>query len=539
MYRVLIADDEDYVRDLLVKNIRSSSLEIEVVAVADDGKAALRSALMLEPDIVVTDIAMPFMNGLELIRELQSAGIHSKYVVISGYDEFEYAKQAISLGVKDYLLKPFLPRELTGVLQKIIEELDSQKTLQQNMSLLKEQAVLRAGLAREKALKELLKSRENCGAAGKECAELGLILSGNFYMAGVVSVTGGSWDFRRQENVEEFLMLLGEGYLPPQIRMYAVSFDGVQLAAVWCTDLVREEEFLCFLRNGLEKITASLEKYYHIQFRCALGRPYENYTDLELSYREAMAVWRGTLTEEKPVQLYGEENGKREEAPNSGQIREWKNQIRHAVRGGQSSEARTLLQGLMKCYASLANKKNDYISVSVGELVYAIQNDLEQAGYDREATEPLSSMQDRINYGSLMDMKAMLETYITKCCQVVAANSEETRAEAVVKEVKLLIEDHLDNAEIDLEWLAARVHFSASYVRQIFKQHTGESVGEYLIRKRMERAGMLLQKTNMRILEIARECGYDNQRYFASSFKKFYGCTPTEFKKAVEEEKLY
>lgn len=539
MYRVLIADDEDYVRDLLVKNIRSSSLEVEVVAVADDGKAALQSALLLEPDIVVTDIAMPFMNGLELIRELSAAGLHSKYVVISGYDEFDYAKQAISLGVKDYLLKPFLPKELTEVLWKIIKELNSQKTLQQNMSLLKEQALMRAGLAREKALKGLLKNKECSRDTEGDCAQLGLELSGNFYLAGVVSLTGGSWDFGSQENVEEFLMLIKDGYLPPQIRMYAVSFDGVQLAAVWCADTEKEADFLRLLRAGLGKIMASLEKYYHIQFRCALGRPYENEMDLEVSYREAMAVWRGTLTAENPIQFYGEESGKKEEAPSSGQIREWKNQIRHAVRAGQSGEAQNLLQGLMKSYASLANKKNDYISVSVGELVYAIQNDLEQAGYDREAAEPLSSMQDRITYGSLMDMKEMLEAYIAKCCQAVAANSEETRAEAVVKQVKLLVEDHLGDGDVDLEWLAAHVHFSASYVRQIFKQHTGEGVGEYLIRKRMERAGRLLQKTNMRIQEIAEECGYDNQRYFASSFKKFYGCTPTEFKKAVEEDQLY
>ncbi|HBC99748.1 MAG TPA: hypothetical protein DC053_11020 [Lachnoclostridium sp.] len=181
MYRILIVDDEDYVRDLLVRNIQNSGLEVDVVAVAGDGEEGLRGALQNKPDIVITDIAMPFMNGLELIRRLQEAGLYSKNVVISGYDEFDYAKQAISLGVKDYLLKPFLPREMIDVLAKVIQELDSQKVLLQNMSLLKEQAVSRAGLAREKALKALL--------MGKECGEEpDFILEGRFYAAGVIRI---------------------------------------------------------------------------------------------------------------------------------------------------------------------------------------------------------------------------------------------------------------------------------------------------------------------------------------------------------------
>ncbi len=97
MYRIMIVDDEDYVRDLLVKNIRGSSLAVEVVAVAGDGKEALKSALLLKPDILITDISMPFMNGLELIKEMQKASLLSKYVVISGYDEFDYARQLFPL----------------------------------------------------------------------------------------------------------------------------------------------------------------------------------------------------------------------------------------------------------------------------------------------------------------------------------------------------------------------------------------------------------------------------------------------------------
>ena len=124
-YRVLIADDEIFMRNLLEKSLKTSGLPIQVAAVAGDGREALKMALEVLPDIVITDIEMPFMNGLELIGALKDRDIKTKNVIISGYDQFDYARTAISLGVTDYLLKPFMPKELIATFEKIIRELDS------------------------------------------------------------------------------------------------------------------------------------------------------------------------------------------------------------------------------------------------------------------------------------------------------------------------------------------------------------------------------------------------------------------------------
>ena len=148
-------------------------------------------------------------------------------------------------------------------------------------------------------------------------------------------------------------------------------------------------------------------------------------------------------------------------------------------------------------------------------------------------------IQERLRFSSLSDIRGLLQQYIENCCQQVSKQLKENKTESLVKQIKMLIDNNLKNEEADLEWVALQMHFSISYVRQIFKQQTGEALGEYLIRKRMEKAGKLLQKTGLNIQEVAEECGYSDQRYFARSFKKFYGCTPTQFKKAVEKEGLY
>ncbi len=685
-YRLLIADDEVYVRDLLVKNVRDSDADVEVVAVAGDGKEALEAAKVWKPNIIITDIAMPFINGLELIKELQKIGISSKNIIISGYDEFEYAKQAISLGVTDYLLKPFLPRELIikelqkigisskniiisgydefeyakqaislgvtdyllkpflpreliEVLKKSTEELDNQKILNQNMNLLKEQVKSHVSLAREHFLKEVLENgiKESSDTLEK-AKELELNLKANYYIAGILRFQGG-WEFETQEKVEEFLMLIGKGYFALGLNIYAVGIDKTQLAILICGETSDERGFCQLVQMGLEKISASMEKYYHTILFCGLGAVKKSISDLKYSYQEALCVWRSTLDirKEKKVRFYKassqilQEHVEHTNAAN--EIREWKNRIRLAVKAGHQDEALALLSGLMKSYVSIANHKTEYIGVSIGELIYALANDMEAEGYERERPEEIFEFEDKMKYGSLMDLKEILESYIKKCCQSIETDSGQTRANAMVKQVKfefedkmkygslmdlkeilesyikkccqsietdsgqtranamvkqvkmlletnlknpkidlewaaqnvhfkkccqsietdsgqtranamvkqvkMLLETNLKNPKIDLEWAAQNVHFSASYVRQAFKQITGEGFGEYLIRKRMEKAGMLLQKTEMRIQDIAAECGYDNQRYFASSFKKFYGCTPTEFKKVVQEENLY
>ena len=145
-----------------------------------------------------------------------------------------------------------------------------------------------------------------------------------------------------------------------------------------------------------------------------------------------------------------------------------------------------------------------------------------------------SRMKEQITNSSLLDIQAVLKEYIARCCRLVVANQEKYQADRIVESVKYLIERNLDFENLTLEWLSAQLNFSANYVRQVFKQKTGESFMEYQIPKRMEKAGSLLKDTDMMIQDVAKACGYSNQRYFASSFKKYYACTPTAFKTMME-----
>lgn len=535
MYQILIVDDEERVRDLLAKNISKLPLEVEVAAVASDGREALELAIQLKPDIVITDIAMPFLNGLELIRKMRENGIESKNLIISGYDEFDYARQAIALGVQNYLLKPFLPKDIKNELEKIIRELDSQRVLLQNMEMLENLAQSRNALMRETVLKDILEGSQEKMDLWKDS---GIRTDASWYVAGILKLEQSKWDFANQNKVEEFLEMIRDQYFSPELSMDAVSFDKKSLAVLWSANGIHADIAQKRIVEGLTHIQQSLKKYYQIRLTGALGSSYCTLKEVCQSYREAQSVWRGMVDVCDKIKIYQKEEKEKQqnlESETKNQIRFWKNQIRLCVRTGQQQEALSNLTGLIKSYAALADKKNDYICASVAELIYDIQNDMEKANHKREYEQALEMTERRLRYGSLADMKELLEESIIRYCSIASSSLEETKAENVTELIRNLIDVNIGYAGMDQEWIASQIHFSTSYIRQVFKQILNETISEYIIRKRMELAGRLLKNTPLKIQEIAQECGYEDQRYFASSFKKFYGCTPTEYKRIVEE----
>lgn len=531
MYKVLIADDETFVRNLLEKNLQASGLPIEICASAGDGEEALQKALETHPDILVTDISMPFKNGLDLIRELQEQGIVAKNIIISGYDEFDYARTAISLGVTDYLLKPFMPKELTNVVEKIVRELDGQKALNQNLQMLIKQADQNVSLNRERILKEVLEGRR---IAESEIERLGFFPEKEIacYISSILTLKGAMEQFGFTEKVDEFIKLIQSGYFSEKLNIQAVKLEPNKLVICFCEKSRNESEFMEKLTSGLKNFSKSMEQYYDIVPYVTLGRVYKTVSGLRSSYLDALETWKDALNPEKKIRIYGEK--KQEEACYQGEIstklRTMKSCIRGAVCNGNEAEALSLLKQLMVLYTSVSNKGGDYIFISAGELIFGIADDMEKSGCGRLDKEDIPQLKAHMTAGSLLEIHELLEEYIRKCCIRVKVNLSASRSEVAVHLIQSYIEEHLKDSMLSVEDAAELVHFSVSYLREIFKDVTGESFNEYLIRKRMEKAGELLRNTSMKIVDIAEQCGYDNQRYFSSSFKKFYGCTPTEFK---------
>lgn len=540
MLKILVVDDEIPMRDLVAQVIARRETEFQVVGVAGDGAQALELARRTCPDIVITDIYMPVCGGIEFLQRAQAEGLRFKTIIISGHDEFECAKKAIFLGVTDYLLKPFLPSELFDVMEKIRTEMERQRMLEQNMAALRSLVDQQQRLLGEKLYAQLargtLRSEPPQGSREAELFDFGA----KFFCAGYFcdrQLNGHPvWDAARDE---ELMGLLTE-YFDSSVTLHSARMNETQTALLFSGGGESEETFLLNLRSGLSRCQTSLKKHCDIQLRCAIGSVRRDWRQLCESYEEARAAWRLQMKSEQMLLVYGENAAKpHDEAGDATkQIRQLKTHILFEIGVGNREKALERLDALMKCYAALSSKKSDYIFISAGELVYAISGELEEryGAVDDTMMREIEGARQKAEFSSLMEMKEAMERFVSACCLWVQERNDAGRGVRLIEQVTSLIDAQLGNPDLSLEMVAGRFNFSPHYIRQIFKQHHGEAFSDYVIRKRMERAGTLLRTSGMLVQDVALACGYANQRYFASSFKKYYGQTPTDFKQALERK---
>lgn len=534
MYRIIIADDEEYVRELLAKNINQSQSDFQVIGKAENGQAAIKLVEELKPDILITDICMPLVSGLELIQQIQELGQPVKTVIISGYDDFAYAKQALSLGVTEYLLKPFSPEELYEVLDKIKAELERQKTLMNNIEEMKSQIEDNRHLQQEQVLRKLLQKGWRKELVAEEAQKAGISLTAGYVGVGILRIYQNMKD--QEKDMKDFLNVIKDTYFHKNCRTYLTRLRERQLAVLFLGDFKNIQSFRRAIKEGLTDIGESMERYYDLKTTCIIGGIYQEWERIPDSYQDALSVWRGTLENPETVIFYEDEllhvtsHKESFERP-----REAEQQLLIHIQMGREDKAEECLYEILRYYEGMDVQLSDFVSLSLVELVFQISATLTKVGGQAwEDENVVEYLREHFAYGSLRDAQEALQAYVHKCCRRFAEVNEK-QGDRIVFQVKELIEQNLDNEDFSLEMASGKLFFSQNYVRQIFKQITGESFMEYLIRRRMETAGVLLKNASMKIQEVAARTGYSNQRYFASCFKKYYGCTPTEYRNQIEQ----
>jgi two-component system response regulator YesN len=538
MYRIIVADDEEYVRDLLVKRINQSESPFEVIAVASDGQEAFDLVKNRKPDVLITDICMPKVTGLDLIKMVNDLDQSIKTVVISGYDEFSYVKTALTLNVKDYLLKPFSQEELFAVLDKIMGEFESQANLLHNMESMQNQIDKNLVYEQERYLLQVLQNVISEDKLLEESRKVKLDISADFYCVGVLKTplmqNKQKSNLQNYEKIEEVFEVVKDAYFNANLKSYVINENNRHLIIIFCGSYSNQMLFHKSIQDGIEKINESMERYYNIKLWCALGNAYPEWTQISISYKEAMMVWKGFLNQKNSTLLYKDQQN-REQTSDITTVqrpKELEKSLLLYIQMSRKEKASEILNEMLEYYASFPADMMEFVSISLVDLVFTISNALMKASGDIRVWEDegiIEYLKQHFLNGSLMEAKVVLEDYIVKCCEQFSIINK-NQSDKIVYNIKMLIEKNIDNEEFNLESASTQLFFSHNYVRQIFKQKTGEGFIEYLTRRRMETAEGLLKNTSLKIQEIANSTGYSNPRYFASSFRKYYNCTPTEYR---------
>ena len=527
MYRILIADDEGIMVESL-KTIISRQFSDCEIETAKTGRTAIEQAELFKPDIVLMDIQMPGLNGIEAMKEIRTFNSTALFYVLSAYDKFEYAKEAISMGVERYLMKPVTKSTVIEIITEAIGKVDQlrRKRMEQIQTQEKLETIIpvvengfvsamllqddwqEAGyykqlldIPEDYAYVMLFKFGTNMGD-GRIGSSVGLS----------VKVQGLMAEFRAV--VKSFLRcIIGQ-----------LSADKVVVVIPCAGSVIDYDERVRIIETA-ESIADRLEMRLHVNFRAGIGRVRE-LSLLKASYLEATQALREgdeRVVHAGDIISRGEYEG---DFPADTE----KAMFRMLGRGDEEEmkqQANQFFDWMVRRYPG----SRDNIRLKVLEFVLAAEKDAFQEGavnYGFEFRENyLTEVMAIEDYELLRDW--FLDK-MTKACESIR-NRRNNQSETVVSKARTFIQENYCK-DISLDDVSREVNVSPYYFSKLFKEEAGENFIEYLTRLRMEKARQMLAQTTASIKEISMSVGYTDPNYFSRIFKKQTEMTPREYREA-------
>jgi len=540
MYKVLLVDDEAHIRYGIAEGIDWPSLGLRLEAMAANGREALRLAETVRPDLILFDIQMPYMNGLEFAKHARRMLPDCIMIVFTGYEQFDYAQEAIRLGVKEYLLKPVSPRELTEALEAAAREITERKEKETFIANLHQQVEASVPLIREKAIRDYVHRSISVRELRSQEAFLQLswpsdkffsvVVRLNGYLKGADQVRDVQLTLFAVKNImEELIEDFGCGvcYIENDSLIEAMICLNPE-AAVRLQEPLNEQA-----RHLSERIGDKLEEYLKIGVAAAAGKVYLGLEQLPFSYREAlsgaMRPHSDRLNAESEVWLGGEDAGEGdwEYPPDKEQA------LLQALQSGDSAVYR-LADSLMAAVGERPPEAQRQAARQLAERIYETATHLlDRLGIEGDlpvspACSPIPEEMPESDW--LAALTKEVQRFIGQCADL-AVKSQGPTYRHEIEKVKSVI-DRRYHEPLKLKDLAESVYMNPNYLCTVFRSEVGESIHQYVTRIRMERAKLLLSVSTLKIFEVAEQTGYSSTQYFSHAFKKYAGMSPVEYRES-------
>lgn len=533
MYRILLVDDEILVRDAIKENIDWKSLDCELVGDCENGKQAAEFVQEHPVDIVLTDILMPYMDGMELSRFLHDNYPEIVIVIFSGFGEFEYAKKAIQYNVSEYLLKPVTAMELTGVIEKMKEKVDQQRLEKKKIDKLaqnSEKYRKNAQMIRSKNIEALVNCTTDVNASIGRLKEMGIDISAISYRVALfdIDLYSGMYELDTEKRQESALMAFVLFNISDEIvtrEEAGIAYQegnnrvGILFQEKWSRNFTEKTREIC------REIQEKTKEVMGFDVSMGIGRWVRKPEELIRSHDMAAQTLQyryflgGNLLidmeEEHPVQ---------EIAIDKDLLR-----LKEAMKTGQKDEIYRALSDIEDAIRHALMEKSR-ACMYLQQVIRTMDS----------ACEDVSADMKRVREGRDELLREVTEQkFFDEACAVVQKHTD--RVVAILSEMNTssserqarlaidYIQKNYMDPDLSLNSICSYLNISTSYFSTIFKEETGETFTEVLIRTRMEKAKELLENTTMKNYEIAEKVGFSDPHYFGISFKKMTGCTPTEY----------
>ena len=548
MLKIFLAEDEVVVRETIKRMIPWEELGFELVGEAADGEMALPLLIRQQPDLLITDIKMPFMDGLTLARLAKKEIPGLKVVILSGYDDFNYAKQAIGIGVEDYLLKPITKNALIERLSEIRSRYEHEKTQKEYYEKFQREMQAYEKNSSRDFFEALVGGSMDMMEVYKRAEKLGLDIVAEAYNVLIFTMNcdedfsgqrdeNSSWEAESLELLENFFAGHSSAMLfRSNIFSYGVLLKGQR-------ETIEENTRACV--DEIRKILSRQDG--RREWFLAVGQSVERLSQIQKSYHTASRAFSQRYLYDENILYYDEmetmehPGGQAETEDNAYLQKVDVNALNPAIlqkflSNGLQEETENFVKDYFYAIGQEPMESlvfRNYVILNVRFSVISFikglgcdTNEMESADTEEVLAESGKNMESAIAYAKKM---------ISQAIEIRDQNSG-NKNRSILKTAVDFIDSHYMDEEISLNTVANVANVSSNHFSALFSQNMGQTFIEYLTTLRMNKAKELLRCTGMRSSEIAGEIGYKDAHYFSYLFKKTQGMTPSDYRKAREDK---
>jgi two-component system, response regulator YesN len=514
MIDVLLVDDEDMIRQGICESIDWNKFNMRVIGQAEDGEEALEIFKECNPQLILTDIKMPFMDGLELVEKVRVQDSETYIIIISGYDDFKYAQKAIKLGATDFILKPIDLECVEEILHKISLDFTERTKKKDNERELKEKVENSLGILQGNFLKDLIFRKRDSQLIEESVKEL-QIVEADYSVALIVQLDD-------LEALDEPLFFNEKG-------VFALEINNKELVIL----MMGASELS--LRNKMNKIGKIVRSEINGSITIAFGKVYPTLLELSHSYGEALKALEYKFILGNGQDIFYERI--------KDKVKEYSNVINNkdyeAIYSIDFTEKESIQRDIDLLMDNIKNAGRDsylYSQMIVSNIYMSAIKALKEIGGKVEEVfdNPINEFKQLASNPTIDLVKDHLLVTLYKIADYINER-QFGKYTYIIDKAKAFINQNYNNPDFSIESAARYVNISNSYFSILFKQETGQTFVDYLTFFRIEKAKYLLRASSFRSYEISEKVGFNNSTYFSTIFKKYTGYSPSEYRKQILE----
>ena len=534
--KVMLVDDEDNVRNLLRTCIDWKELGFEVAGEASSGSEALDMLEDTSPDVIITDIRMPYMDGLEFAGIVAQRYPHIKVVFLSAYDEFEYAQEGIKIGISDFLLKPIKRADLKDAMLTLREKIDEERLSNSEYIRLKERLAENFEYLKDRFMNELLQGSCTDEELMEKLHFFSLEGLSKYAQIALISIdfpdklkavkdTDGIDSTAEQRALHDLDSVDIVSDYFSKVSGISIFFDNshrlVILSSAPQLDIVQ----------ACEQIKALLMHRLECEVCIGIGRGYSEHNGIRRTYKEACEALNYKVVYGKNQVVRFSDIGINKESTEdkSDEIYE----IGFYIKAGIQDRAVEIIEGIFDNLYTAKYNNVEQIQVLAVHIVTQILNAIAQLGMNIEDMVEKENLPYHyvLKIDTIPEMKEYLTNVAMRATETVKS-ARNKKTGRVLNDIIEYINENISKPDLSLTKVANGFFMNASYLSRVFKQEMGQTFVEYLTKARMELAIKLLLETDLLVYEVAEKTGIPDPNYFGKCFKRYTGMSVNDYKKS-------